>query len=148
MKQIVKIRYNTLVNDDRLYWRVLIDEVEHLASDIDVRVPTTTTKDFIEGVGFKHHLTCSPDIISWEGDRVTLTNKKKIVSHTRHILKSLTYRVYSSCITSLIATLVTGNASLGFTIGTADFFIKIFTYYIHERIWYKIPFGIGSAKKQ
>ena len=75
----------------------------------------------------------------------SITKKKKI-SRTRHILKAVTYRIYSSCITSLIASLITGNASLGITIGTADFFIKIFTYYIHERIWYNIPFGIEKEK--
>lgn len=148
MNSVVKIRYNTSVNDDRLYWRILINGVERLASDIDVQVPTTTTKDFIEGVGFKHHLTCAPDVISWEGDKVILTNKTKLVSHTRHILKSITYRFYSSCITSLIAAFVTGNLRLGVTVGTADFFIKIFTYYVHERIWYRIPFGTEKAKKQ
>ena len=72
--------------------------------------------------------------------------KKKNISRTRHILKAVTYRIYSSCITAVIASIVTGNVSLSITIGTADFFIKIFTYYIHERVWYSIPFGIEKEK--
>ena len=148
MNKIVKIRYNTNVSDDRLYWRILIDGVEHLAEDIEVSVPTTTTKDFIKGVGYKHHLTCQPDIISWHGDKVILMNRTKKVSKLRHILKSITYRIYSSCITALIAALVTENFKIGASIGTADFLIKLVTYYIHERVWYKIPYGIDKAKKQ
>jgi uncharacterized membrane protein len=60
----------------------------------------------------------------------------------------LTYRIYSSCITALIAALVLGSIKIGFSIGLADFMIKIFTYYIHERIWYHIPFGIQKVKKE
>jgi hypothetical protein len=113
---------------------------------VDTLVATTTTQDFIEGVGEKWHVTCQPDLITWDGDRVILQDKVKKVSRVRHILKSLTYRVYSSCITSLIAAFVTGNLALGFSIGTADFFIKIFTYYLHERVWYHIPFGTRKIK--
>lgn len=72
---------------------------------------------------------------------------KPNISHKRHLLKSFTYRIYSSCITSIIATFVTGDFKMGLSIGSADFFIKIITYYIHERIWYKINFGVEREKK-
>jgi uncharacterized membrane protein len=143
----VSIRYNHDSDNTNLKWRVLIDGKENLASDVEVLTASTTTKDTIEGVGEKYHITCDPSVVTWEGDKVILSDKIKSVSHKRHILKSLTYRIYSSCITSLIATVVTGNAALGISIGSADFFIKIITYYIHERIWYKIPFGIEKVKK-
>jgi len=142
----VSIRFNTAAGESPLKWRVVINGVEHLASQVDTLVATTTTQDFIEGVGEKWHVTCQPDLITWDGDRVILQDKVKKVSRVRHILKSLTYRVYSSCITSLIAAFVTGNLALGFSIGTADFFIKIFTYYLHERVWYHIPFGTRKIK--
>lgn len=142
MKKEIKIRFNTLAGESHLKWRVLIDGIEHLASEVNVLVPTITTKDQIEGVGEKWHITCKPEVIEWHGDKITLSDSRTLVSHKRHILKAITYRVYSSCITSLIATVVTGNASVGLSIGTADFLIKIVTYYIHERLWYHIPFGI------
>lgn len=75
----IKLRYNTAVVIDEqsteptLYWRVLIDNVEHLASDVIINVPTQTTKDYIEGVGIKHHITCESDNVIWD-------NKKVIVS--------------------------------------------------------------------
>ncbi len=143
----VSIRYNHDSGDSDLKWRILIDGKENLASSIEVLTASTTTKDIIEGVGEKYHITCDPDIITWDGSKVTLSDKIKLVSRKRHILKSFTYRVYSSCITSLIAAFVTGNLKLGLSIGSADFFIKIITYYIHERIWYKIPFGTEKVKK-
>ena len=65
----------------------------------------------------------------------------------RHALKSLSYRIYSSCITTAIATFVTGDTKLAIAIGSTDFFIKIFTYYIHERVWYRIPFGLQQPRK-
>jgi uncharacterized membrane protein len=141
-KKEIKIRFNTMAGDSHLKWRILIDGIEHLASEIEVLVPSVTTRDLVEGVGEKWHITCQPDLIEWQGDKIILRDNRTLVSHKRHALKAITYRVYSSCITSLIATIVTGNTTLGVSIGTADFFVKIITYYIHERLWYHIPFGI------
>jgi uncharacterized membrane protein len=65
----------------------------------------------------------------------------------RHVVKSISYRIYSSCITIAIATLVTGDTTTAFAIGSVDFFVKIFTYYIHERVWFHIPFGLQKPRK-
>ena len=73
MKKIVQIRYNTAVNDDFLYWRIIIDGVEHLASDLAINVPCRGTKDFIEGVGMKHHITCESDNIVWNEENKSVT---------------------------------------------------------------------------
>ena len=66
----VKIRYNTLVDDDKHYWRVIIDGEEHLAMDVIINAPTYTTKDEVwdkvrgEKV-VKHHITCDAESVSW-----------------------------------------------------------------------------------
>ena len=65
----------------------------------------------------------------------------------RHVVKSISYRIYSSCITITIAILVTGNTAFSVSIGLIDFVTKIFTYYIHERIWFHIPFGLKRPRK-
>lgn len=63
---IVKIRYNTNAkSEDTLHWRVLIDGVEHLASNIIVNCMSYTTRDQIEGVGEKWHITCEPQQVKW-----------------------------------------------------------------------------------
>jgi len=69
------------------------------------------------------------------------------IDKLRHVVKSVSYRFYSTTITITIASFVTGNTKLAFAIGGADFFIKIFTYYIHERIWFYIPFGLQKPRK-
>jgi uncharacterized membrane protein len=66
---------------------------------------------------------------------------KPLLSKKRHLFKAVSYRVYSSCITFLISFIVTGNCNIGLSIGVLDFTIKIFTYYIHERFWYRLDFG-------
>jgi uncharacterized membrane protein len=38
----------------------------------------------------------------------------------------------------LISIIVTGSISFGLKIGLADFVIKIFSFYAHERLWHPI----------
>ena len=65
----VKIRYNTNAKpEDTLHWRVLIDGVEHLASNVIINCMIHTTKDNIEGVGEKWHISCNPSQIQWMGE--------------------------------------------------------------------------------
>jgi hypothetical protein len=66
----ISIRYNTKATEnDTLHWRVLIDGVESLASDVEVNTKLWTTKDWIEGVGWKWHITCESENIYWRGDK-------------------------------------------------------------------------------
>jgi hypothetical protein len=66
----VNIRYNTKATEtDTLHWRVVINGVETLASEVEVNVKLRTTKDWIEGVGYKWHITCESDNIQWSGTK-------------------------------------------------------------------------------
>lgn len=58
--------------------------------------------------------------------------------HIRHIAKSITWRIVATIDTITIAYFITGNALLGFKIGFAEVVTKIFLYYLHERIWFRI----------
>jgi hypothetical protein len=66
----IKIRYNHNCNDDKHYWRLIIDNVEYLASDINILVPTKTTRDEVfdlqrnEMVN-KHHISCKAESVNW-----------------------------------------------------------------------------------
>jgi hypothetical protein len=65
----VKIRYNTNAKpEDTLHWRVVVDGIERLASDVIIKCPTQTTKDFIEGIGDKWHISCNATQINWVGE--------------------------------------------------------------------------------
>ena len=73
----VKIRYNTLCEDGRLYWRILIDGEEKTCSGIEINCPSFTSMDEVWDPSrgkmvTKHHVTCKPSQIIWESDKVIL----------------------------------------------------------------------------
>lgn len=59
------------------------------------------------------------------------------VSKTRHIVKTITWRIVGTIDTMMIAWLVTGSLSAGAAIGGIEVITKMFLYYGHERVWYK-----------
>ena len=74
---IVKIRYNTLCDDDHLHWRILVDGIEKLAYSIIIEVPTYTTRDDVwdpnrKEMVNKHHITCEANEVVWKGDVVII----------------------------------------------------------------------------
>jgi hypothetical protein len=72
-KHSVKLRYNTECTDNHLFWRVLIDGREHLASHVHFNIPVTTTQDFLSDKQVtKHHISCESDSLIWEGDVLTV----------------------------------------------------------------------------
>ena len=62
-------------------------------------------------------------------------------SFYRSIVKTLSWRIIATIITTFVAWLVTGEKIFAATIGIADTLIKLFVYYGHERIWNRINFG-------
>tara|TARA_R110000751_G_scaffold34323_3_gene85094 strand:+ start:580 stop:798 length:219 start_codon:yes stop_codon:yes gene_type:complete len=67
---------------------------------------------------------------------------KPKVQHRRHLLKTITWRVIGTLDTILLSWLITGSIRTGFGIGGAEFITKTILYYLHERAWYNINFGI------
>jgi hypothetical protein len=62
----VSIRYKTDAKpNDIIQWRVIIDGVEYGASNVIINCVSHTTKDYIQGVGEKWHITCEPKFIRW-----------------------------------------------------------------------------------
>lgn len=62
-------------------------------------------------------------------------------SHLRSVVKAITWRLGGSIFTTLIAWVVTREASAATTIGAADLVVKVGAFYVHERLWERIPFG-------
>lgn len=67
---------------------------------------------------------------------------KTKVSFKRHIAKTLTWRVVGTIDTMLLGWLVSGDPMIGITIGSFEVVTKMVLYFIHERVWYKIGFGV------
>lgn len=60
----------------------------------------------------------------------------------RHLAKTITWRMVGTADTMVLAWLLTGNPLTGVKIGLAELLTKMILYYIHERIWYRIDFGL------
>ncbi len=73
---------------------------------------------------------------------------KTNISHKRHIFKTLTWRLIGTIDTILLGWLITGDATIGLSIGGAELFTKMLLYYLHERAWYKIPFGVRRNNRK
>lgn len=61
--------------------------------------------------------------------------------HYRSLIKGVSWRLTGSIDTMIISFLVTGKLKFALTITSIEFFTKIFLYYVHERVWLKVPFG-------
>ena len=78
-----------------------------------------------------------------DGTTVTTDN------HYRSLIKGTSYRFFGTLDTMIIALFITGNYTKAFSIGFTEVFTKIGFFYLHERLWQRIPFGLikedGSA---
>lgn len=54
----IKIRYNNECKDGKNYWRAIINGIEHHVSEININIPSKTTKDYlINKQEYKWHIT-------------------------------------------------------------------------------------------
>ena len=68
-------------------------------------------------------------------------------SRKRHVAKTVSWRVVGTLDTMLLAWIITGNPMTGLKIGLAEVITKMILYYLHERTWYRIDFGIADKRK-
>jgi uncharacterized membrane protein len=62
-------------------------------------------------------------------------------SHSRSIVKAVSYRILGSATTGLIVYVLTGKGTLGLSASILDVVLKIGVYFVHERIWDRINYG-------
>ena len=60
----------------------------------------------------------------------------------RHLAKTITWRLVATTSTFLISWLITGEIKLGLYIGGTAAAVKLFLYYMHERLWYRSKYGV------
>lgn len=61
--------------------------------------------------------------------------------HYRSFLKAVSWRLTGSVDTMIISFLITGKLKWALTISSVELFTKIALFYLHERVWEKLPFG-------
>ena len=59
----------------------------------------------------------------------------------RSLVKSLSWCVWATMITMVVAFVITGETTFAIEIGLLDTVIKFVSYFGHERIWVRIPYG-------
>ena len=62
-------------------------------------------------------------------------------SHLRSIAKGISWRTAGTADTILLSYMVTGSFKDSVAIGLTEVFTKIIFYYLHERLWDRIPWG-------
>ncbi|WP_426431869.1 DUF2061 domain-containing protein [Winogradskyella sp. HB-48] len=98
---------------------------------VKIGIAEVTTKSVLyylhERVWYKINLT---------RDGVLLESRK------RHIAKTFTWRFIGTLDTMTLAWIISGNPLAALQIGFAEVITKMLLYYLHERAWYRINFGL------
>ncbi|WP_055444112.1 DUF2061 domain-containing protein [Lacinutrix himadriensis] len=75
--------------------------------------------------------------------KINLSKEGEILeSRKRHIAKTVTWRFIGTIDTMTLAWLISGDPLAALKIGFAEVVTKMLLYYLHERAWYKINFGL------
>ena len=77
-------------------------------------------------------------------DQIVLKNP----SVKRHLAKTITWRIIGTIDTTILGWLVTGDPITGLKIGGLEILSKMVLYFIHERIWYKMNFGLPNRNNR
>jgi uncharacterized membrane protein len=64
-----------------------------------------------------------------------------VEKHYRSLVKAVSWRLTGSVDTIIISLFITHQWKWALSIGGVELFTKIFLYYVHERVWMKIPLG-------
>ena len=75
--------------------------------------------------------------------------KSKLISASqRHLIKTFSWRFLGTIDTFVLSWVITGSSMVGIQIGATETVTKMVLYYLHEKAWYKINFGINSLKRK
>ena len=131
-----QIRFNTQSTNDSNRWRLISDEEEILVANIYIDAQTYTTKDYIDGLGDKWHITANGFLKIKDGNAY-ITPRRPDNPLKRHIYKTITYRIFGTIVTFSGALMLGASIGVASFLGIGELFIKPIVYFIHERLWYK-----------
>lgn len=140
MKETTKkfqIRFNVNSTSEKDRWRLITDGDEQLVSNIIIDGHTYTTMDWMEEIGeYKWHVSCEGYLNIKDDVAYVVTVKEESVM-TRHILKTVSYRILGTLTTVFTAYTLGVSLELSSLLGIGELMIKPTLYFFHERIWYK-----------
>ena len=68
--------------------------------------------------------------------------------HVRSILKAISWRLFGSLATVLIVYIYTGKMELAAEVGGFELIAKIGIFYVHERLWSVISWGVKLPQEE
>ncbi len=66
-------------------------------------------------------------------------------THKRSIAKTITFRIIATLTTIILVLIFTSNLALAGIIGVFDLTSKLIIYYMHERVWDKVSWGLRKG---
>ena len=80
--------------------------------------------------------------------KMNLTKEGHVLeSRKRHIAKTVTWRMVGTIDTMILSWIISGNPLVGVKIGAGELITKMLFYYLHERAWYRINFGLTTRRE-
>ncbi len=131
-----QIRFNTNSKTEEDRWRLVCDGEETLVSNIVIDAKTYTTKDFIQGVGDKWHVSCT-GVLDIEDGVAHIRVKRVDNAIRRHLYKTISYRILGTLTTVLVALSLGMSIEFSSLLGIGELVLKPLIYFLHERLWFK-----------
>lgn len=132
-----QIRFNTVSVSEEDRWRLIEDGKETLVSDIVVNGHVCTTKDWLEEINdYKWHISCE-GFCNIKNNVAYVTTVKEESVLTRHILKTISYRILGTLTTVSVAYSLGASIELSSLLGVGELLLKPVIYFLHERLWYR-----------
>lgn len=66
----------------------------------------------------------------------------------RHIAKTITWRIVGTADTMMVAWFISGNPLTGVKIGGLEVITKMVLYFLHERTWFKVNYGLPHRSEK
>lgn len=105
------------------------------------------TGDFSEGVNISAITTFTKLVWYYLHERWWYNNSNISNSNKRHIIKTFSWRGIGTMDTILFSWLITGNPLSSLKIGGFETASKMLLYFGHEKLWYKINYGLDIRNK-
>ena len=104
------------------------------------------TGDFKQGVDLSIVTTVTKLIWYYFHEKFWAKSSVK-ESSKRHVIKTFSWRLVGGIDTVVFGWLLTGNPFFGLKIGLTETISKMLLYFGHEKLWYKINYGLDQRIK-
>ena len=104
------------------------------------------TGDLSEGLSISGITTFTKLVWYYMHERLWYNSSIKD-SNKRHIIKTFSWRGIGTIDTIFFGWLITGNPLTGLKIGVLETLSKMLLYYGHEKLWYRINYGLDKRNR-